>query len=71
VPSSTHTDNDSTKIDITDVELQKKAARKDAVDIFSKLLNNYNSGNRFKLDHALQSFQIPTVLKVATDEDTE
>ena len=71
MPLSTHTDDDATKLDITDVELQKKAATKEAVDIFSKLLKNYNMGSRYKSDNALQSFQIPTVLKVATEEDTE
>jgi hypothetical protein len=53
VPLSTDTDDDATKLDITDVELQKKAATKEAVDIFSKLLKNYNMGSRYKSDHAL------------------
>ena len=72
MPPSTHTaDDDATKLDITDVELQKKAATKEAVDIFSKLLKNYNTGSRYKSDYALQSFQIPTVLTVATEDESE
>ena len=39
-PLSSNIDEDATKTDVTDVEVQKKAARREAVDIFSKLLKS-------------------------------